>query len=101
MKEIKAIIQPFMLIPVLHALNQLPNLPGVSVSDVRCMDAAHGSSQPDNNIKIELMVPDEMVDRVLDAIQNHAHTGRAGDGSIFVIDIQKTVRIRTGEHNNS
>ena len=99
MKEIKAIIQPFMLNPVLQALNQLPGVPGVSVSDVRCMDAAHGVSHPDNNVKIELMVPDEMVDQVIEAIQSHAHTGRAGDGSIFVIDIEKTVRIRTGETN--
>lgn len=98
MKEIKAIIQPFKLNAVLDALHQIEGAPGVMASEVRCMGAGRGHANPDINTKIEMMVPDEMVEQVLEAIQTHAHTGRAGDGRIFVIDIQSTVVIRTGEH---
>lgn len=101
MKEIKAIIQPFMLNHVLDELHQIEGLPGVMSSEVRCTSAERGNCNPDINTKIELVVPDEMVEPVLKAIQLHAHTGKRGDGRIFVTDIQTTVVVRTGEHNDS
>lgn len=97
MKEIKAIIQPFMLHRVLDALRGIEGLPGASVSESRSVALNGNSYDQVVKTKLEIMVPDEMTERVLEAIQSHAHTGKAGDGSIFVIDVEKTVRIRTGE----
>ena len=97
MKEIKAIVQPFMANHVLDALHRIEGLPGVMASEVRCTSAARGGLNPDINTKIELVVTDDMVEAVLEVIQTHAHTRRRGDGRIFVIDVQKTVVIRSGE----
>jgi nitrogen regulatory protein PII len=93
MKEIKAIIQPSKARAVLEALHRIEGVAGVMSSDVRCTSAARGCSNPDINTKIELMVPDEIVERVLEAIQSSARTGRVGDGSIFVTDVACAVRI--------
>ncbi len=101
MKEIKAIIQPFMLNHVLSSLHGIEGVTGVMTSEVRCTNAARGNVNPDINSKIELVVPDELVPQVLAAIQTHAHTGKHGDGRIFVTDVQHTVLIRTGEHDVS
>jgi nitrogen regulatory protein P-II 1 len=97
MKEIKAIIQPFKLDAVLDALHQIPGLPGVTVSD-----ALGISVQPDRydhlkRTKLELMAPDAIVAAAVSAIERAAHTGNPGDGLIYVIDIEETVRIRTGQ----
>ena len=100
MKEIKAIIQPFKVNPVLDALHRIEGVPGAMASEVRCTNATRGNSNPDINTKIELVVPDELVEIVVANIQSHAHTGKAGDGSIFVIDVPQTVRIATGEHHD-
>lgn len=97
MKEIKAIIQPFMANHVLDALHHIEGVPGVMASEVRCTNATRGNLNPDVNTRIELVVPDELVDEVVEAIQLHAHTGRRGDGRIFVIDVAHTVIIRSGE----
>jgi nitrogen regulatory protein P-II 1 len=99
MKEIKAIIQPFMLNHVLDDLYQIEGVTGVMSSEVRCTSATRGNLNPDVNTKLELMVPDGLVERVLDAIQTHAHTGKPGDGRIFVIPIEQAVRIKTGERS--
>jgi len=48
-------------------------------------------------VKIELVVPDDLVDQAIEAITKAAHTGKIGDGKIFVLDVQRAVRIRTGE----
>ena len=48
-------------------------------------------------IKLEIVVEDEMLDRAVEAIQNAAHTGRIGDGKIFIVPIEDAIRVRTGE----
>ena len=99
MKEIKAIIQPFMLQHVLEALRTIPNLPGATVSETRSVALDGANRDQITKIKLEIMVDDEQVGTVVHAIKTHAHTGKLGDGRIFVIPIEETVKIRTGERN--
>jgi nitrogen regulatory protein P-II 1 len=111
MKEIKAIMQPFLISKVVEALKLIPGLPGVTVSDVRGFGraqavgaintVAEGAVEYVKKSKLEVVVPDEMAERVVEAIQRNAHTGNAGDGKIFVYRVDDVVRIRTGEHGNS
>lgn len=101
MKEIKAIIQPFKLDAVLRALHEIDGLPGVTVSEVRAVSVEQGHYAQILKTKLEIMVPAQLVDRVVAAIQTHAHTGQRGDGRIFVIPIDETVNIRTGERGTS
>lgn len=105
MKEIKAIIQPFVADQVLTALREMPNLPGATVSEARGFgrDRGHGGrGSPDEaelfgvkKIKLEIVVADELASEVIDTIRRHAHTGNPGDGKIFVIDVEETVSIRS------
>jgi nitrogen regulatory protein P-II 1 len=104
MKEIKAVIQPFMLEKVLDALAVLEGLPGLTVSHVqgwgrsRSGDAGgaagHGLAA---ECKIEIIVHDSDASRVVDAIVAAARTGRPSDGKVFVLDVLDVVRIHTGE----
>lgn len=111
MKEIKAIIQPFLADHVIAELQAIPGLPGTTVSEVRGFERG-----PDQNArertggegmgfaqktKIELVVPDELVERVLNVIQKHAHTGNPGDGKIFVYAVDEVISIRTGERGGN
>lgn len=107
MKEVKAIIQPFMLNKVVDALMQIEGLPGLTVSEVRGFGKTKAEEATTKFVssgfayavktKLEIMVPDHMVDLVVDTIQKAAHTGRIGDGKIFVIDVEQAIKIRTGE----
>ena len=107
MKEIKAIIQPFMLSKVIEALKEREDLPGVTVSEIKGFGKARGEGVEDKivedsigyveKVKLEIVVPDKIVDAVVDIISTHAHTGRAGDGKIFVYTVDEVVKIRTGE----
>lgn len=107
MKEIKAIIQPFMLDDVLYAMEQIEGLPGLTLSEVqgwgrsRARNATDivsiGSRRFARKIKLEVVVPDAMADGIADAIARAARTGKVGDGKVFVYDVQRSVRIRTGE----
>ena len=99
MKEIKAVIQPFKLNDVLDALHGIEGVTGVMSSQVSCTNAERGRINPDINTRIELYVDDGLVDEVLDAIRTQAHTGRPGDGRIFVTDVSTTVRISSGERH--
>ena len=101
MKEIKAIIQPFMLDAVLQGLRAVGDLPAVTVSEVKGQSVVHPEQAPSGKMKLEIMVPDETVDAVVRAIQNTAHTGNPGDGRIFVISVEDTVKIRTGERDTA
>lgn len=101
MKEIKAIIQPFKLGPVLEALNAIPGLPGIVISDARAINPERGQFAQILKIKLEVMVADSLVETVVNAIQQRAHTGNPGDGRIFVISVEDSVKIRTGEHEGS
>lgn len=98
MKEVKAVIQSFKLDAVLHALHNIANLPVAVVSDAQAVDtAAGGLLEPRRIVKVELMVPDALVGTVVESISKAAHTGNPGDGRIFVIPIEESVLIRTGE----
>src|SRR5215211_856300 len=97
MKEIKAIIRPFLLDRVLDALHDIEGLPGVIVSDARAVSVERGHYEQVVKSKIEIMVPDALAEEVLQVIMKHARTGNAGDGRIFVIPVEAAIRIRTGE----
>lgn len=97
MKEIKAIIQPFLLDRVLDALHEIEGLPGITISEARAVSTARGHYEQIVKVKLEVMAPDGLADAVLAAIQQGAHTGNAGDGGIFVIPVESAIRIRTGE----
>ena len=99
MKEIKAIIQPFLLDRVLDALHEIEGLPGVTVSEARAVSTSRGHYEQVLKTKLEIMAPDALVEAVVEAIQKSAHTGNPGDGGIFVIPVETTVRIRTGERS--
>lgn len=111
MKEIKAIIQPFLLSKVVEALKEIEGLPGVTVSEVHGFGRAKAVSSPaaflDGSVeyvkksKLEVVVPDELADNVVHVIREHAHTGNPGDGKIFIYRVEDVVRIRTGEHGES
>lgn len=104
MKEIKAIIQEFMLPKVVEALRGHPEFPGLTVSRVRGF-GRHGTeeelSETSPKIKLEIVVPAAHVDGVIELIRSHAHTGRPGDGKIFVYTVDEVVRIRTGQKGES
>jgi len=107
LKEIKAIIQPFMLSKVINALKELEGLPGLTVSEVK----GFGKSQAEDaehkivedfvgyvkKAKLEIVVPDHLVGAVAEIIQTHAHTGNPGDGKIFISTVDDVIKIRTGE----
>jgi nitrogen regulatory protein P-II 1 len=107
MKEIKAIIRPFKLLDVVSELQKIENLPGVTISDIRefgkskAKDANEkvmdGLTAYVQKVKIEVVVPDEMVETLINAIQAHAHTGNPGDGKIFVYPVDDVIKIRTNE----
>lgn len=105
MREIKAVIQPFMLEPVLAALHQIEGLPGLTVSEVRGFGRGGAdrlrsegtAAEHVHRTRLELVVSDHLVDEVVEAIRKAAHTGRKGDGKIFVLPVLDAVQIRTGD----
>ena len=110
MKEVKAIIQPFLLSKVVDALQAIEGLPGATVSEVkgfgrgRAKDAAEKIVEDDmeyaKKCKLEIVVPDRLLGAVLDVVKKEAHTGRPGDGLIFVSTVEDVIRIRTGERES-
>ena len=110
MKEIKAIIQTHRLTEVIDALQSMENLHGVTVSEVKGF-GHHRSDGPNKRgaenyidyakkTKLEIVVPDHLTDAVVQTILKHAHTGRPGDGLIFVSTVDESFRIRTGTKEN-
>ncbi len=89
MKKIEAIIKPFKLEEVKDALASI-EITGMTVNEVK----GYG-----RKIRIDVVVADENVDKVIETIINAAKTGKIGDGKIFVTNVEKVVRIRTGEQN--
>lgn len=96
MKEVKAVIQPHKMDEVLSALHHIGSLPSVVISEARVTDVVPGFYESAAMAKIELMVPDELVEAVVGCIARAAHTGNRGDGRIFVIPIEESIVIRTG-----
>lgn len=107
MKEIKAIIQPHMLEKVLAVLRDYKGLPGVTVSEVigwgkSCADKAPERLMVSGHAfvkktKLEIVVAADLVEPIVDLIIRAARTGRPGDGKIFIIDVNDSVKIRTGD----
>ena len=106
MKKIEAIIKPFKLDEVKEALQEV-GLQGITVVEAKGFGRQKGHTELYRGaeyvvdflpkVKIELVVPDQMLDQAVEAIRTAAHTGRIGDGKIFISDIQEAIRIRTGE----
>ena len=106
MKKVEAIIKPFKLDEVKEALNAI-GIQGITVSEVKGFGRQKGHTELYRGaeyvvdflpkIKIEVVVMDDLVGKVTDAIQSAANTGRIGDGKIFVLPVGEAVRIRTGE----
>ena len=106
MKKIEAVIKPFKLDDVREALSEI-GVQGITVTEVKGFGRQKGHTELYRGaeyvvdflpkVKIEIAVPAESVDRVIDAITRSASTGKIGDGKIFVTPIENAVRIRTGE----
>ena len=106
MKRIEAIVKPFKLDDVQHALSGL-GLVGLTVSEVRGFGRQRGQTETYRGtdyrvdliakVKIEVVVSDERVAEVVTTIEHSARTGAIGDGKIFVIPLDDAVRIRTGD----
>lgn len=109
MKRIEAIIRPMKLDQVKIALSEL-GVTGMTVSDVRGMGRQRSRSESvlgadyvielPTRVKIEMIVRDEEVEPILETIVEHARTGEAGDGKIFVLPISDAIRIRTDERGD-
>lgn len=106
MKKIEAIIKPFKLEDVKEGLAEI-GITGMTITEVKGYGRQQGHSELYRGaeyvvdflpkVKIEVIVPAEEVENVIEKIVENARTGKIGDGKIFVIDIEKVVRIRTGE----
>src|SRR3990172_12862184 len=107
MKEIKAIIRPSKLLEVTEELHRIEGLPGVTVSEIKGFGKDRARNAKDKvvyelvefipRIKLEVVVNDDMVEEVVNVIQKFSHTGNTGDGKIFVVNVEETVKIRTNE----
>lgn len=110
MKKIEAIIKPFKLDEVKEALTEV-GVQGITISEVKGFGRQKGHTELYRGaeyvvdflpkVKIEVIVKDEDVQKVVDQIQTAAKTGRIGDGKIFVLDVEGIVRIRTGESGDN
>lgn len=102
MKFIKALVRPNMKDYVVDAIEELPDAPGLTVSPVEGWGhpSDGGSHQLTPQIKLEIVVKDERVDEVIDTIVENGQTGKPGDGKIFISDLKRAVKIRTGEEGS-
>jgi nitrogen regulatory protein P-II 1 len=106
MKKIEAIIKPFKLDEVKEALQDV-GLQGITVTEAKGFGRQKGHTELYRGaeyvvdflpkVKVEVVLPDELVDRAVEAIRNAAQTGRIGDGKIFISPVEEAIRIRTGE----
>ena len=106
MKKIEAIIKPFKLDEVREALSEV-GITGLTVTEVKGFGRQKGHTELYRGaeyvvdflpkVKLEVIVPDEKIQQVVETIEKAAKTGRIGDGKIFVTAVEQVVRIRTGE----
>lgn len=109
MKKIQAIIKPFKLDDVKDALTEI-GIKGMTISEVKGYGRQKGHTEIYRGaeyvvdfipkVNIEIVVAADMVDQVVDTIRTAANTGKIGDGKIFVIPIERIVRVRTGEEDH-
>ncbi len=106
MKKIEAIIKPFKLDEVKEALHEI-GLQGITVIEAKGFGRQKGHTELYRGaeyvvdflpkVKIELVIEDDMLERAIEAIMQAAHTGRIGDGKIFITSVEDAIRVRTGE----
>jgi nitrogen regulatory protein P-II 1 len=106
MKKIEVIIKPFKLDDVKEALNKI-GIKGMTISEVKGYGRQKGHTEIYRGaeyvvdflpkIKMEIIVDTDMVDQVIETVVSAARTGKIGDGKIFVLPVEKIVRVRTGE----
>jgi len=106
MKLVKAIIKPFKLEDVREALSAL-EVQGLTVSEVKGFGRQKGHTELYRGaeyvvdflpkVKVDVVVPDKLLDGAIDAIVKAARTGKIGDGKIFILPVEEAIRIRTGE----
>ena len=108
MKKIEATIKPFKLDDVRESLSDI-GISGMTITEVRGFGRQKGHTELYRGaeymvdflpkVKLEVVVPDELVDQCIEAIIETAQTGKIGDGKIFVYNVERAIRIRTGEEN--
>ncbi len=108
MRKIEAIIKPFKLDEVKDALNSI-GITGMTITEVKGYGRQKGHTEIYRGaeyvvdfipkVKIEIVVAAELADQVVDKIRSAANSGKIGDGKIFVLPIERVVRVRTGEEN--
>ena len=106
MKKIEAIIKPFKLDEVKDALQEV-GLQGITVIEAKGFGRQKGHTELYRGaeyvvdflpkVKLEVVLDDSLVERAVEAIQQAAHTGRIGDGKIFILPVEQAIRVRTGE----
>jgi nitrogen regulatory protein P-II 1 len=106
MKKIEAIVKPFKLDDVKEALNEI-GIQGMTISEVKGYGRQKGHKEIYRGaeyvvdfipkVKIEIIVDTDRADKVVEAIQKAANTGKIGDGKIFVFSVEEVIRVRTGE----
>ncbi len=109
MKKIEAITKPFKLDDVKDALHEI-GIAGITVTEAKGFGRQKGHTELYRGaeyvvdflpkVKVEVVLDDDLLDRAVEAIQQAAHTGRIGDGKIFVTNIEDVLRIRTGERGS-
>ncbi len=109
MKKIEAIIKPFRLDEVKEALNEI-GVKGMTLTEVKGYGRQKGHTEIYRGaeyivdfipkVKLEVVVSADQVDEVVDTIRNAANTGKIGDGKIFVMPIERIIRVRTGEEDH-
>ena len=110
MKKIEAIIKPFKLDEVREGLSEV-GITGLTVTEVKGFGRQKGHTELYRGaeyvvdflpkIKVEVVLADDMVEQAVEAIVKAAHTGKIGDGKIFVTAVEQVIRIRTGETNEA
>lgn len=110
MKKIEAVVKPFKLDDVKEALHEI-GLQGMTVVEAKGFGRQRGHTELYRGaeyvvdflpkLKIEIVIPDDAADNAVEAITKAAHTGKIGDGKIFISDVVEAVRIRTGEKGDT
>ena len=110
MKLVTAVIKPFTLTDIREALEAL-DVGGLTVTEVQGYGQQRGHSEVYRGaeyatdfvpkVKLEVLVTDAQVDDVIDAVVRAAHTGKMGDGKVWVTPVERVIRVRTGDHDES